>query len=83
MYMARGSRAWKYTFRGSYHLVVAHAWKYTSGGSTRIEVHVLNAHNSQVIIYLPSLSHYITPISQHHVTRDVMHRLFSMVHIKT
>ena len=75
--------SWQHT-RGSRHLMVAHMRKYTSRGSTRMEVHVLKVHTSHVITYLPSLSHYFTLICFWFTsTTDVMHHLFSIVHIKT
>ena len=67
----------------SKYLVVAYLRKFTSHGNTRVEVHVLKVHNSHVITYLPSLSHYITPIFFWFTsTTDVMHRHFSIVHMK-
>ena len=69
--------SWKLT-RGSVRLVEAHAWKCTSRGSSRVEVYVSwklsrgsvrlveaqawNKTRMHVKTYLPSLSHYITPI---------------------
>ena len=62
--------SWKLT-RGSVHLVEAHAWKCTSRGSSCVEVYVSwkltrgTKHactHMHVKTYLPSLSHYITPI---------------------
>ena len=62
--------SWKLT-RGSVRLVEAHAWKCTSRGSSRMEVYVSwklrrgTKHactHMHVKTYLPSLSHYITPI---------------------
>ena len=74
--------SWQHICR-SKHLVVAHLRKFTSRGNTHVEVHVLKVHNSHLITYLPSLSHYITPIFFCFTsTTDVMHCLFSIVHIK-
>ena len=74
--------SWQHICR-SKHLVVAHLRKFMSRGNTCLEVHVLKVHNSHVITYLPSLSHYITPIFFWFTsTTDVMHRLFSIMHIK-
>ena len=47
-----------------------------------MEVHMLKVHNSHVITYLQSLSHYITLIFFWFTsTTDVMHRLFSIAHM--
>ena len=62
--------SWKLT-RGSARLVEAHAWRCTSRGSSCMEVYVSwklrrgTKHactHMHVKTYLPSLSHYITPI---------------------
>ena len=43
--------------------MVAHVWKYTFLESTHVEIYTrVELHNSNVIIYLLSLSPYITPI---------------------
>ena len=89
MYMSHGSTwvevlvSWKHTHESKC-LMVAHTQKYMSRRSTCVEVHMLKVHNSHVITYLPSLLHYITPIFFWFIsTTEVMHRLFSIAHIKT
>ena len=73
--------SWQHICR-SKHLLVAYLRKFTFRANTRVEVHVLKV-NPHVITYLPSLSHYITPIFFWFTsTTDVMHGLFSIVHIK-